>query len=638
MPVDLASRPYYQNNGAMAAGTGKKGGKTRTSRPKKIRKTDGQVRSGKLRIGNDWNAITIIALSQTNPLKAIAELVENSIDAHAETITIVRGREQGELYLKIIDDGEGIPRNDQGLPDFRYVATHICDSIKKQLKEKGAKGLQGEFGIGLLSFWTVGEKLILTSAGADERVYQMEMSKGESGYSVTRRRTLFADRGTELVIRPVLPGIRTLNGERIQHYLASELRDRIRQSDVTITIKDRYSRKEYEVKPREFSGRLLPDIEMVETRKGDVLLEFYLNPQDQENTVGLYRSGTRVMPSITRLDYFANEPWSSGYLQGMIDAPFLSLTPGTRDGIIHDENLVILHEALRSIEVELTAFIDQEKRAEEEKASRNVLRSVQRALKEAFLKLPREDYDWFDIYTDSKKTGSRNRDGSIFAKQEETEGGEATEGFAAEAARRKEFFEFPGPLYRATISPASCVVKVRETRQLRCVARDKEKRTVEQGLDFSWGIREGEGRLEGVDREIVTFYAPDVPCVTVVHCFVNQGETVCAAESLVTVTETLMDRGTDIAKDSGKGLPGYTFIRAPGELWRSKYDEKRNLIIINNGHADYIYAAKKRSRKLKFICRLFAKEMVLNNFRGFSSNDLLERMIELSLYTEENLR
>src|SRR5438128_4006921 len=36
--------------------------------------------SGKLRIGDDWNAIRIIALSQSNPLKAIAELVENSID------------------------------------------------------------------------------------------------------------------------------------------------------------------------------------------------------------------------------------------------------------------------------------------------------------------------------------------------------------------------------------------------------------------------------------------------------------------------------------------------------------------------------------------------------------------------------
>ncbi len=34
--------------------------------------------SGKLRIGDDWNAIRIIALSQSNPLKAIAEFVENA--------------------------------------------------------------------------------------------------------------------------------------------------------------------------------------------------------------------------------------------------------------------------------------------------------------------------------------------------------------------------------------------------------------------------------------------------------------------------------------------------------------------------------------------------------------------------------
>ena len=39
--------------------------------------------AGKLRIGDDWNAIRIIALSQANPLKAVAELVENSIDAGA---------------------------------------------------------------------------------------------------------------------------------------------------------------------------------------------------------------------------------------------------------------------------------------------------------------------------------------------------------------------------------------------------------------------------------------------------------------------------------------------------------------------------------------------------------------------------
>src|SRR5260370_31904142 len=144
--------------------------------------------SGKLRIGDDWNAIRIIALSQTNPLKAIAELVENSIDAHAKTIAITRGREQGEQYLTVKDDGDGVPRDPNGLPDFRYVATHICDSVKRRLKADGAGGgVQGEFGIGLLSFWTVGDTLTMTSSGADQRVYQMVMKKGDPRYTVNLR-------------------------------------------------------------------------------------------------------------------------------------------------------------------------------------------------------------------------------------------------------------------------------------------------------------------------------------------------------------------------------------------------------------------------------------------------------------------
>ena len=95
--------------------------------------------AGKLRIGDDWSAISIIALSQSNPLKAVAEFVENSIDAHARHITITRGRAHGEHYISINDDGDGIPRDGNGLPDFHYVATHICDSIKRRLKAQGSR-------------------------------------------------------------------------------------------------------------------------------------------------------------------------------------------------------------------------------------------------------------------------------------------------------------------------------------------------------------------------------------------------------------------------------------------------------------------------------------------------------------------
>jgi hypothetical protein len=59
--------------------------------------------TGKLRIADHWNAISIIASSQANPLKAVAEFVENSIDAQAGHIVITRGKKKGEYYLKVSD-------------------------------------------------------------------------------------------------------------------------------------------------------------------------------------------------------------------------------------------------------------------------------------------------------------------------------------------------------------------------------------------------------------------------------------------------------------------------------------------------------------------------------------------------------
>ena len=69
-----------------------------------------------------------------------------------------------------------------------------------------------------------------------------------------------------------------------------------------------------------------------------------------------------------------------------------------------------------------------------------------------------------------------------------------------------------------------------------------------------------------------------------------------------------------------RGLPGYTFERAPGESWRSKFDTRRNLILVNNGHRDFVYASRAKSLKLRYLVRLYAKELVLAmesfNLRG----------------------
>lgn len=599
-------------------------------------KSASDTQRGKLRIGDDWNAIRIIALSQNNPLKAVAEFVENSIDAGARHVTITRGRERGEPYLKVSDDGTGVPRTKGGVPDFRYVATHICDSIKRRLKTDGAEHMQGEFGIGLLSFWTVGKQLAMTSSGEDGRAYTMHMRKGDPGFSVQTRRLLFDHPGTEIRVAPLLAGLKQLSGEKIQWYLASELRERIREREVDIRVVDRTARKEFKVEPRQFSGRLLHQLPTPETPHGEVYVELYLNETETTNRVGLYRRGTRVVEDMADISAFDYAPWTEHMVTGILDAPFLNLTPATRTGLVYDERLAALAEALVPLEEKLKGLIEEQRRAESERASRNLLRTLHKAFREALLALPAEEYDWFDVHAHSA-SGSGTQPGSEGVTMAAAEAAQAEAEAEEDATPQRPFFEFAGPLYRARIAPASCVLPVGKSRTFRAVARDRSNRTVEDGLVFRWRIVEGGGSLENADGEIATYTASAEPALVKLALSVRQGEVSCETEALVTVTDSLIPESRE-PSNPRKGLPGYTFERAPGQLWRSRFNTEQNVIVVNNGHRDFVYASRTKALKLRYIARLYAKELVLQNFPGESADRLLERLIELSLYTEENLR
>ena len=592
---------------------------------------------GKLRIGDHWSAISIIAQSQDNPLKAVAEFIENSIDAGAKNVHVVRGRERKEPFLKVIDDGEGVRRDAAGAPDFRYVATHICDSIKKRLKRDGAQGIQGEFGIGLLSFWTLGEHLRLSSPAADGRMHEMSMRRGDEGYTVRVRRTLVAEPGATLDIRPLLPGVRHFSGEKLNWYLASELRDRIRQSGVHVRISDRTARRSYTVSPREFDGRLIHELDNPVTGFGEIKLELYLDDPSPERGVWLFRNGTRV-GELSGFDGFRDGPWSSGYVDGVVDAPFVNLTPGTRTGVIRDAAFEALREGMESVRERLDALIGDLKRAEEERTSERTLKSIRRAFREALLALPAEEYDWFEVH---RSVAGRGRGASTPpvvegpAPASERAVGHEPDGDAATASPQ-EFFEIAGPLHSVRVSPASSVLKVAASRSLRALCRDRAGRQVETGVVFAWHVLEGGGALDDPHAEIVRFEAPDEPGLVTVKLVATQGDVVCEAKALVTVTDSLVS-----SRDEGparQGLPGYTYENAPGQLWRSRYEVDRELIVVNNGHRDFVFASQSRASQLRYIARLFVKELVLRNFPGASSAELLDRVLELTLYMENNLR
>ena len=47
--------------------------------------------------------------------------------------------------------------------------------------------------------------------------------------------------------------------------------------------------------------------------------------------------------------------------------------------------------------------------------------------------------------------------------------------------------------------------------------------------------------------------------------------------------------------------------------------------------------SRSKSLKLRYLVHLYAKELVMHNFVGLPADQLLERMVELSLRTEEHL-
>ena len=443
------------------------------------------------------------------------------------------------------------------------------------------------------------------------------------------------------------------------------------KSGVRIRIVDHASRRELVVEPRNFKGRLIHGLPEVRCPFGETYLEFYFAEPSNENAIGLYKKGTRVIPDLSSLDRFAHAPWTTGRMEGLLDAPFLQLTPGTRDGIVLDEVYDSLCSALEPVEDALLVLLDEQRRAEEDETSRHILNKVTRALREAFLHLPSEDYGWLSAKTrDARSSGGKEvgpgappsaagEDGSAEGNNAEsgdrsggelgdagnTAGEDATFGeYIPEPLERadpqKSFFEYAGPLHKLMISPASSVIGIGERKKLRAVARDRSSRVIDSGLDYEWRIVEGTGGIEGTDSPFADYIAPDEPCVASIELHVRQGNVQLTANALVTVTAELIRRGSggEAGSASRRGLPGYTYVKAPGELWRSRFDAEKTVIVINNAHADFIYASRQAMTKLRYITHLFAKELVLANFPEASKEELLERMIELSLYTDENLK
>ena len=205
----------------------------------------------------------------------------------------------GAHYLTIVDDGRGMRGDPEGLPDFRYVATHICDSMKRRLKANGVAGIAG----GVRDRFTE----FLDGWGGTHSDFGGRGWPNLHDAHEAQRSELYGDRAAAAFPRlrhrahrsPVT--VRDPAVQRREDPMVPRLG--VARADPAIGCRDPRSwigqaRKEFKVEPRQFTGRLLHGLPVPTTAFGQAYVEIYLSDPDPAKNVGLYRSGTRLIDDL----------------------------------------------------------------------------------------------------------------------------------------------------------------------------------------------------------------------------------------------------------------------------------------------------------------------------------------------------
>lgn len=564
-----------------------------------------------LSIGDEQNAILILQQSQADPQKAVAELVENSIDAKARHVRITRLRKHGRLSLLIADDGEGIRANPQGDPDMDWVATHICDSLKRHLTPAQKGEVQGQFGIGMLGFAAVGEELIVRSRRTGSRTKSMRWLAYQRDYEKDISDTQLRSAGTEVEILGIRREIQNrLTAEKLQRYLSEELRDRIRRSAVHLVIDDKVGvRKQLAVKPREFAGEPLNSGQKeIPTPAGLVKLDLYFAfPKEGERAlVSVARNGTRLLPDVTECEELRHSPWDCNLLEGQIDFSGLTPAPATRRGFLPDEGLERLVSVLSSVEPGIQLEIEQLRKRLDERISAEVLEKLKRAFAEAMDELA-EDYSWFE------------RAGSGIRGPGPRPPGPTT--------KRKPIALSAGPLHELRVSPKVAVIGPEETRILSARCFDPSGALIPSGVSFLWWT-----------RSTLIDLKPSAQVATV-RSFQKEGEALVRVTARLKGVEKVAESRIVVTNARNQfGFPPPDPVRGPMESWRSKYSPDRGVLEINIDHRDYVRAKTQGGKSyIRYLSKLYAKELVLLNMGGASAGQVLESMVELTSILEAKL-
>jgi hypothetical protein len=603
----------------------------------------------KLRPADPFDLIRWLARSQSDPRKAVAELVQNSLDANARRVTIERRRVRRAPALVIRDDGEGIVPDLSREAALRAIATNIGHSRKRGLspRERHDQIVAGKYGIGLLGFWSIGHRMEIRSRVGGSEVWVLRMVEDQERAELVRDRMAFetADTFTEVVIGELHDSAqRLLTGRRLNDYLASELRGMLLATGAGLEIHDGLARglaeRTFTVVPRRFVGERLA---LAETAPVDgyppARIELYLARGGDRVAIEVSCAGTLIADDAAELraEGLDGSPWSGRGLTGLIEFPAFQIPPGTRRGIVPDQASEAFARAMAayapSVEAEL-ARLDRERHAT---TSRQLLVELRRALRGLRARLPQYELPRVEDPRPASEgttpvAGTGSAPGGLPLGANDG-AGEGDDGADGEPARGEEPSLFPpGPLAAVRIAPSEIVVQAGRERRVQAVPLDRDGRRVRGEVGFSWSSDTSTIAILGEGPKPLVRAQPDARpghrgVITVVA--------MCGQERVEASAIVLVDDRPEPSADLAAGVPEPELIDDPGARWRSRFDGQRWQV--NASHEDYVALRGEPRSRLRYLLALFAKEVALRAHGVPGSEEALESLVEILAHAERNL-
>jgi hypothetical protein len=603
---------------------------------------------GRLRAHDPFELIRWLALSQPDPRKALAELVQNSLDAGASRIRITRRRERGEPCLVIHDDGSGVVPDMERPEALRYIATHIGHSRKRSLTPQQRLELmtQGQYGIGLLGFWSLGEMLEMRTAVPGQCPHRLVLYRDEPDYRIEPLRGHLAldQRWTEVVVVGLHREAQAaLVGRRAADYLASELRGQLLARGVDVVVEDRMSRgraqKVIAVRPPRFLGERLEGIGPLEVPGyAPIRFEVYLAGERGEGESGgglaIYSAGTLVAESFDDLAVLglARPPWNDPRLAGIVDFPGFRVAPGSRRGVVTDAAAGAFAAALAPLEPILAGVLEAIERRRAEEIDRTLIRDLQRAFRDFYRHRP--SYSMLPVTAEPPKEGAG---GGSAGDAESPEGGPGLPGESEDPAagvgarpRRADLLP-PGPLDSVKLTPSPLRIECRGRRRARAQAFDAAGRAVDDEVAYEWSLTAPVAELshDGEPAGRVTLLAGEREASAKLSVIARAQGHECGATIDVDVVEEIPAGG------GGEGIPEPELVDQPGAAWRSRFHDGRWQV--NTGHRDFRAVADRPALKLRYLALLFSKEVVLRSHQDPRLERPLEQLAEIASYADRNL-